>query len=159
MRRVASMLAALTLGGCGLGVEGGFIGNRDLDLCTDTIPQCSTVANCRLGGPTYTETRFPGELQFVVSAPAGATITVALFFREVRATGSDHLIEFNEPGCFSTEVWRPRVDDLFRAAGDDQILEVSEQMFLEGEHLIRIFSDMTAEVLVKADVNARTGRR
>jgi len=139
--------------GCGLGTEGGFIGGRDLDLCTDTIPQCATTAGCRLGGTTYTETSFPGAIEFIVPAPSESTITVSIFFREVRATGSDHLIEFNEPGCFSTEVWRPRGDDLFRAAGDDRILEVSEQIFLDGEHLISIFSDMTADVLIKAEVD------
>lgn len=154
---VAASLAGLT--GCGLGTEGGFIGGRDLDLCADTIPQCATTAGCRLGGTTYTETSFPGAIQFIVPAPAESTITVGLFFRDVQATGADHLIEFNEPGCFSTEVWRPRGDDLFRAAGDDRILEVSEQIFLDGEHLISIFSDMTADVLIKAEVNTPAGRQ
>ncbi len=145
--------ALLSLGtACGLGTEGAFIDGRDLDLCADTIPACSGTAGCRLGPNNYLETRFPGAIQFLVSAPAEAVITVSIFFRETRATGSDHSIEFNEPGCFDQQVWRPRSDDLFKLANRDRILEVPQQVFLEGEHLVTVFSDSTSEVLLKADV-------
>lgn len=148
--------AALTggvLSACGLGTEGDFIGGRDLDLCADIIPQCASTAGCYLGATRYTETRFPGAISFIVSAPADSEVEVDIFFRTQQANGSDTRVEINEPGCQETYEYVVDAVDLFREAGSDRILEIPpQQVILDGEHLVTVQSDAVAEVLIRADV-------
>jgi len=152
------MGALLGLAGCGIGTEGSFIDGRELDLCFDTIPVCSTTAGCRLGGGTYIETTFPGTVDFIVPAPAEGEIEISIFFREAQAVGFDTQILFNEPGCFEVYEWVPPRNDIFDLAGNDRTLRVQQQVFFDGEHLVRVTSDSIAEVLIKADVERGGGR-
>lgn len=158
MRVLSGAFALSTLSACGFGAEGGFIDGREQDLCFDTIPACSTTAGCRLGGETYIETTFPGSVQFIVPAPRDAEIEIGLFFRRARAIGVDTQILVHEPGCFETYEWVPPRNDIFDLAGDDRTLLVTQQVFFDGEHLVQITSDATAEVLIRADVERGGGR-
>ncbi|MGF1511744.1 MAG: hypothetical protein ACFB9M_19790 [Myxococcota bacterium] len=151
-------LASLgVLGGCGFGAEGTFVDGRRLDDCFDTIPACSVTAGCRLGGDRYIETNFPGSVNFIVPAPAEAEIRIGMFFRNARAIGLETQVLVNEPGCFETYEWVPPTADIFRLAGEDQTLIVTQQVFFSGEHLVEIFSDSTTEVLIRAEVEAAGG--
>lgn len=162
MRRtvlLATVLVAtgLLATGCGFGSEGNFTSGLTRDRCDGTFPVCQTTAGCTMGVGKYIEGSFPGARQFIVSAPEESIITVRIFFRSQVATGIDTEILWHEPGCFDTYQYRSGGSDIFLEAGNDQILEKSQQVFLSGDHLVEIISDSVAEYLLAVEVESASG--
>lgn len=155
-RAIIAVLASL-LTGCGLGAEGNFTGGLELDRCDGTYPVCQTTAGCTLGVGKYVEGKFPGAREFVVPAPEEAIVTVRIFFRTEVATGVDTEILWHEPGCFDTYQYASEGADIFLEAGNDRILEKSQQVFLGGDHLVEVFSDAVAEYLLAIEVASARG--
>lgn len=157
MIRGCLIISALFLGACGLGSEGTFTSGLTEDRCEDTFPICQTTAQCALGTGRYLEGSFPGSRQFIVSAPEEAIIRVMIFFRTQIATGQDTEILWREPGCFDTYQYRSEGRDIFREAGNSRVFTQSQQVFLEGDHLVQVFSDAVADYLLKVEVEAPSG--
>lgn len=144
--------------GLGLGAEGNFTLGLSRDRCDGTFPICQTTAGCTMGTGRYIEGRFPGTRSFIVPAPEEAVITVHIFFKTQMATGIDTEILWHEPGCFDTYQYLSEGRDIFLEAGDDKVFSRSQQVFLEGDHLVEIFSDAVADYVVKVDVETAAGR-
>ncbi len=151
----------LLLSGCnfGLGAEGNFKGGLSRDRCDGTFPICQTTAGCTMGTGRYLEGQFPGSRQFIVPAPEEALITVNIFFKSELATGIDTEILWHEPGCFDTYQYLSEGRDIFREAGNDKVFSQSQQVFLEGDHLIEVFSDAVAEYIIKVDIDTAEGKK
>lgn len=149
----------LALGGCGLGAEGNFTQGLSRDRCDGTFPVCQTTAGCTMGLGRYVEGRFPGERKFIVPAPEESLINVRIFFKTEIATGIDTEILWHEPGCFDTYQYLSEGRDIFLEAGNDQVFEQSHQVFLDGDHLVEIFSDAIAEYIVAVEVDTAAGRQ
>lgn len=149
------LLLCLTLGaGCGVGGLGNFADGLTLDRCEDTYPVCETTAGCVLGETRYAEGSFPGQRQFIVPAPAGAVISVQLYFVDQTAAGVDTEIRWHEPGCFDSYRWASEGADLFLLAGKGRVLEKSQQVREDGDHLIEIYSDAVLDYYLKVEVDA-----
>ena len=153
-------LLPLLLAGCnfGLGAEGNFTGGLSRDRCDGTFPICQTTAGCTMGTGRYIEGQFPGSRQFIVPAPEEALITVHIFFKTQIATGIDTEILWHEPGCFDTYQYLSEGRDIFLEAGNDKVFSQSKQVFLEGDHLVEIYSDAVGEYLIKVEVETAEGK-
>ncbi|MEL7368147.1 MAG: hypothetical protein AAFN74_04480 [Myxococcota bacterium] len=149
---LCSLLFFLSVG-CGVGPESNFTLGLELDRCDGTFPVCQTTAGCILTPDRYLEGSFPGARQFIVPSLAEAVITVDIFFQTQVATGIDTEILWSEPGCFDAYQFRSDGRDIFFEAGNDRILSVSQQVFLDGDHLVEVFSDAVADYLLRVRVD------
>lgn len=154
MKRLLPLL--FVAASCGFGPEGNFTLGLTEDRCDGTFPICQTTAGCVMGSGKYLQGRFPGSRQFIVSAPEEAIITVQIFFATQVAKGVDTEILWHEPGCFDTYQYLSEGADIFQAAGNDQVFTQSRQVFLEGDHLVEVFSDSIAEYAIRVEVDAPT---
>ncbi len=143
--------------GCGFGAEGNFTAGLSEDRCEDTFPICQTTAGCTMGTGRYVSGSFPGAREFIVPAPAEATIKLSIFFKSQMATGANTDIRFHEPGCFDTYQFLSDGRDIFLQAGNDRVFETTQQIFLDGDHLVEVFSDAVAEYILKIEVEAPGG--
>lgn len=139
---------------CGFGPEDNFIGDRDELACDSTYPICAEVAGCTANDTTYLTGKFPGDRAVIVPAPEDSFITVSIYFKTEGATGEDTFIEWNEPGCFDSYQWRSEGADIFLMAGNDRVLSQKMQVFFDGDHLVKVTSDATADYLLKVKIDA-----
>ena len=151
--RTLSIGLVVGLSACGVGPESNFTLGLDLDACDQTFSFCGAPAGCILTPDDYIEGAFPGTRQFIVPTLAEAVITVDIFFQTQVATGLDTEVRWSEPGCFDTYQYRSNGRDIFLEAGNDRILSVSQQVFLEGDHLVEVFSDAVADYLLRVRVD------
>jgi len=145
--------------GVGSGAQGNFTSGLSRDRCDGTFPVCQTTAGCTMGVGRYLEGSFPGTRQFIVPAPADSVVNVRIFFKREQATGIDTEIFWNEPGCFDTYQYLSEGADIFLDAGNSQIFERSHQVFLDGDHLVEVISDMVADYVLVIEVVASTGKK
>lgn len=145
--------SALVLAGCDPSTEKAFTQGRALDACVEVIPACPGLfASCTLDQTRYARTQFPGAFRFFVDAGPEDKIQVQLFFAHARDAGLSTQIVWNEPGCSEAYVYDSGGRDLFSEAGETNLFAETRKVYEEGEHLIEIFSDMNAEVLVGVDL-------
>ena len=147
------IIAAVTLIGCDPLSEEEFLRGRNLDPCLQTIPACPGLfASCTLDESRYAKMSFPGEFRFLVRAEEGQEIEVILFFSQQRDAGMETLIFWNEPGCSDVYAYDSEGRDLFDETEETSQFEKKRTMLETGEHLIEIFSDMQADILISARV-------
>ena len=146
-------LAGGALAGCDPLSEEEFLRGRSYDPCLQTIPACPGLfASCTLDETRYSRMTFPGEFRFLVRAEAGQDIAVVIFLAQQRDAGLQTLIYWNEPGCSEVYAYDSEGRDLFQESEETSLIEERRTMLETGEHLIEIFSDMQADVLISARV-------
>jgi len=109
-------------------------------------------ARCILDNARFARNSFPDEFGFLVDAPANSLIKVSLFFAQQDDAGFSTKIFWNEPGCVDSQFYDSQGLDIFQLAGDNLIFEVERTVEKEGEHLIEVFSDARAEVVISVTV-------
>jgi hypothetical protein len=136
-------LAAVLAPGC-ITAENAFLGGRLPILCDQSYYTCNVTAGCALDGDHYISDSFPGTRRVIVtSADANSEWQVRMFLTDLRAPGSELLIQMYEPTC-TLDVNEARVyfeGDLFAEAGNDRTLVYDLHVFGIGEHLLEIYSD------------------
>ncbi|MFH1810115.1 MAG: hypothetical protein ABIJ09_15315 [Pseudomonadota bacterium] len=158
MKRIVVVSCVLgLLAACSLSSEDGFIQGARKDPCDNAIPVCSYTAGCRLvENENYIEAAFPGFLSFIVPTAGEAEISVIFYFRDQAAPGSDTEIIWYEPGCRDQySHYLPGID-LFRQVGNDRLWTVVGTVYQEGDHMIEIRSDASAEFLLKIEIEQLT---
>lgn len=143
--------------GCGLSAADNFTRGLTRDRCDGTYPICSTTAGCVMGENRYLEGSFPGSRELIVPAPAESIVTVRLFFVTQGAHGLDTRILISEPGCIDTYEWASEGQDIFIEAGSDRVLEVSREVYLDGDHLVEVASDSVADYAITVEVTKPSG--
>ena len=154
--RSAAALVALALCACDPSAEAAFVADRSLDPCIQAVPACpSLYAACELDEESYGRRVFPDEapFRFLVHADANTRIEVLLFFAALQEAGTTTEVYWNEPACADVYRWDSGGRDLFVAAEDTGFVSMTQAVQSSGDHLIEIFSDMQAEVLVAVDVH------
>jgi len=149
----ALLLPALALVACDPASEEAFIAGKAFDPCLQTIPACPGLfGSCTLDQTRYTRVQFPGQIRFMVNANGGHHIEVQLFLSKQRDAGLSTQIFWNEPGCSDVYDYDSEGRDLFEEAEDTNLIIEKKEVLESGEHLIEIFSDMQADVLISARV-------
>jgi hypothetical protein len=141
----------LVLGACP-NPEEQFTSGRLLDGCDRTWPICTTTVGCIVGDSQYLEGRFPGTRRFAVRTEGQAEIAVALYLRTQNAVGTETRIEINEAGCGSKSTEPIDGRALFREFEAYGEVRRAARVFREGDHLIEVASDATADYLLKVEI-------
>ncbi len=159
LRRLARLgaptVAALMLlaaPGC-VTAEEAFVGPRLQDLCNASIPVCSVQASCVLGEGRFLRTTFPGGERLIVrTEEPEQTLVLRMFLSDERFPGTELVVQAYSPTCAGYDEDHLRDVDIFRVAGDDRVLEFHLRLPEKGDHLVEVFSDMTATYLLTVDI-------
>lgn len=153
IRSITLVVAVATVGGCSFGSEGTFTGPRALDTCDLEIPVCNTTAGCKLvEEDRFLEGVFPGQRSVIVPTAGEATIRVEIFWRSQLGPGADTEIIWHEPACVDAFRFESQGANIFDDSNAQGIFIKQQQVFREGEHLVEIRSDATAEYLIRTSV-------
>jgi hypothetical protein len=149
------LIAALCCAACA-SAEDGFTSGRTLRDCSDTLPVCSTNAGCVLDGQTFARASFAqgGSQRIVVKTDGAADVEVSIFLRTEESPGTDTEVTWYEVGCRQRFNAQSGGRDIFAEAGPDRIWTRTQRLTTAGDHLIEVFSDMQADVLLRVTVTA-----
>ena len=150
------MLAAL-LGCAACGdAESAFTDGRVEVACSQSLPVCSGTAGCVLDDKSYARGSFQqgGTARVVVRTTAAADIEVALFFRTESNPGTDTELAWYEVGCRQRYSAQSAGRDVFVEAGQARVYKRSQRVTTAGDHLIEVFSDSQAEVLLRVSLRS-----
>lgn len=137
-------LICVLLGGC-VDDSRVFTQGRIEDLCNEAIPICGRQAACTLGNDEFFSGRFPGGQRVVARTEfEDQTMVIRFQLDDLAFPGTELLVQAYSPDCGSYDEEHPRNVDLFDLAGDDRIIEYRLDVPGRGDHLIEIFSDMSA---------------
>ena len=121
--------------------------------CAGSIPICAFHAACVLGRKDFLSGQLPGGQRFIVQAdPLDRQLVIRLLFTEMIYPGTEFLLNLFTPGCGSRETEHIVDQDLFARAGDDRIVTFIMPIEEEGDHLLELFSDMSAGYLLTVDL-------
>ena len=139
--------------GCGFGSEAAFFGPRAFDPCDLELPVCNTTAGCKLvEEDRYLEGTFPGQRSFIVPTAGEATIRVSIFWRTQLGPGADTEIIWHETACVDAFRFESQGSDVFADSNAQGVFVQQRKVFREGEHLIEVRSDATADYLLRTEV-------
>lgn len=146
-----SLLAAGCIDDTRLFTEG-----RLEDPCNNAIPICNTQAGCTVHNESFYAGEFPGGLRFIVRGEAEENTLIARFLLDdMIFPGTEMLVHVKTPDCNSFEEEHVRERDLFDLSGDDRVLEYVLDMPGRGDHLLEVFSDMSATYQMTTTVEAK----
>lgn len=115
----------------------------------------SATAGCYLNNSNYIERQFPDAHRFLVGTiRVNEVIRVRVFFKNMFYPGTEILAQAYEPDCGNiTEDSRDYREgvDVFEEAGDDQIMMFDLTVETPGDHLVELYSDCAADILVTAE--------
>ncbi|AWV89286.1 hypothetical protein [Bradymonas sediminis] len=151
---IAGVLVALALGLSGCGDDQSvFVGQRLEQRCNSAIPACDTRAACVMQNDMYYAGQFPGGLKTLVrSETEDAKVVVRFLLTDMLFSGSELQISAYSTGCNDFDEVHKKDMDLFKLAGDDRILEYELELKGRGDHLVEVFSDMSASYLLTLTV-------
>lgn len=144
--------AVLWAAGC-LTADEAFTGGRIQNLCAESLTICDGSAGCALDNDHYLEGNFPGTVRVIVNAKvAGGRLSVRLRLTEMRYPGTEMVVQAYEPGCGDLSEERLKDVDLFDLAGDEGVLQFDLALKGAGDHLLEVFSDMSAGFLLTVEM-------
>ncbi|MEZ4459909.1 MAG: hypothetical protein R3E66_09300 [bacterium] len=153
MKRVAIFISVWALSGC-VDDSRVFTQGRIEDLCNESIPLCGRQAACTLGNDEFFSSRFPGGQRVIVRTEfPDQTLNVRFQLDDLAFPGTELLVQAYSPDCGSYDEEHPRNIDLFELAGDDRIIEFNLDVPGRGDHLVEIFSDMSASYDMVLDLD------
>lgn len=154
MRLIAltAALSAIALAACQT-PEDEFTAGRLETPCDGTLPICAVRAGCVLDYGNFVRGAFPGAVRVVVRAERDrAILRLRLLLDDQLYPGTELLIQAHGIGCGAVEQIREVDIDLFARAGEDQTLEYTLPLPGRGDHLLELFSDMSARWVLAVDV-------
>lgn len=148
-------LSAVLLGGC-IDDESIFTDGRLENLCDQAIPACSTQASCVIGNRDFYRGQFPGGLRVLVrSELEEGRLVVRFLLTELIFPGTELLVQANTTDCGDVVEEHTQDIDLFEFAGRDRTLDYELDLPGRGDHLVEIFSDMSAKYLMTVTVEEK----
>jgi hypothetical protein len=147
------VLAALGAGSC-ISASDTFVGARLEDLCNGAIPACDLKASCVLAEDRFIRRQFPGGERLVVRTDLpDQLVRVRLLLGDLVSPGTELVIEARSPTCAASDRQRLVDVDLFQLAGDDLTLDLELALPEPGDHLVELFSDMSASYLLLIEID------
>ena len=158
MKNAFIVLSLLAGTACG-DAESTFVAGRAQTACNQALPVCSSSAGCVLDGGSFAQSAFQqgGTTRFIVRTAGPADLEVALYFRTEESPGTDTEIAWYEVGCGQRYSAQSAGRDVFVEAGTDRVFKRSQRVTTAGDHLVEVFSDAQAEVLLSVTVNGKSG--
>ncbi len=151
-RLVVAVVCAALMVSCA-GDQEVFVGQRLEKRCNVSIPACDTQASCVLTNHDYYSGDFPGGLKTLVRTDTDhAKLVARLLLTDMVFPGTELQITAHTPGCDTFDEVHKKDVDLFELAGDNRTLEYELDLKGRGDHLVEIFSDMSASYLMTLDV-------
>jgi hypothetical protein len=152
--KLVAPLAALAAAACG-DAESVFVSGRAQLACDQALPVCGSFAGCVLSPESYAQSAFKqgGTTRFIVRTTGAADLEISLFFRTEESPGSDTEIAWYEAGCQQRYSAQSGGRDVFVEAGEARIFKRSQRLTTAGDHLVEVFSDAQAEVLLEVAVS------
>ncbi len=145
-------LACLGLAGC-VDAEQAFTDGRLEDPCAASVPVCQTRAACVLAPDEYVRGTFPGAQRLIVRTDVDqAKVRVRLLFTEQVYPGTELQLDLWTPGCGDRDRARLVDVDLFDRAGADGVLTFTLDAPGRGDHLLDVYSDLSARWTLTVDV-------
>ncbi|MBN2529310.1 MAG: hypothetical protein JXR76_23180 [Deltaproteobacteria bacterium] len=148
------LIMALFATSC-LTAEEEFINDRLLSMCDEAYYHCGLPTGCVLDSKHYVEGGFPGVRRVVVETEENnMDVQVRVFIAEAMGGGTEMLVQLYETDCtVNRDTGKKQLIDvdLIEEAGDDRVLIFNLHAMQEGEHVVEIYSDMTARFLLIAE--------
>ncbi len=150
-----ALLALLAVGaGSCVSAQDTFAGARLEDLCNGAIPACDLKASCVLAEDRFIRRTFPGGERLIVRTDLpNQRVRVRLLLGDLVSPGTELVMEARSPTCAASDRQRLVDVDLFQLAGDDLILDVDLDLPEAGDHLVELFSDMSASYLLVIEID------
>ncbi len=133
-----------------------FTQGRLEDPCNNALTVCNTQAGCTIHNESFYAGEFPGGLRFIVRSEGEKnTLTARFLLDDMIFPGTEMLVQVKTPDCgdFTEEHIQNR--DLFELSGDDRVLEYILDLPGRGDHLLEVFSDMSATYQMTTTVEAK----
>ncbi|MBA2665274.1 MAG: hypothetical protein H0U74_23500 [Bradymonadaceae bacterium] len=144
-----ALVASLGLLAACVNDETTFTQGRLQNPCGAAIPVCRVRASCVLRDDEFFRGTFPGGFRAVVHSEVESGRLVARFLlTEMLSPGTELHVLLHPPDCGNVQEEHPRDIDLFEFAGKDRIIEFHFDIEGRGDHLLEIFSDMSADYLL-----------
>lgn len=148
-----ALTLALGIGGGCVSSEDAFVDGRLERLCTESIPLCAVRASCTLDAGSYVSSAFPGGQRWLVRSEVdGQRARVRVRLAGLGWSGTELVLQAFTPDCAGLDSLRLTGDEVARALGRGDVLEHELELGPRGDHLIELFSDMSAGYLVTVDV-------
>lgn len=148
----ATIGLGLSSAGC-INSEEVFTEGRLEDLCNGSVPVCNLQARCVLTPKRFLRSSFPGGQRIIVRSDFdNAYVRIRMHFTELIYPGTELVIQVHDPQCTAFDEEQLVDIDIFDFMGDDRILEFEMDLPEEGDHLVELFSDMSAEYLLTVDI-------
>jgi hypothetical protein len=149
---VAALALLAALAGCETSEEI-FTRGRIENRCNASIPVCGYIAACVLTQEQYLRAQFPGGARLIVRTEIDqAQLVTRFMLLDERFPGTEIFVRAYSTGCGDYNEGHAEDVDLFELAGDDGIIEYGLNVTGLGDHMVEIFSDMSAEFLFRVDV-------
>lgn len=133
-----------------------FTQGRLEDPCNNAIPICNTQAGCTIHNESFYESEFPGGSRFIVRSEGEKNTLIARFLLDdMIFPGTEMLVQVKTPDCGDFEEEHVQNRDLFELSGDDRVLEYILDLPGRGDHLLEVFSDMSATYQMTTTVEAK----
>ena len=132
-----------------------FKAGRLFDACDRAWPVCTTTAGCIAGNAQYLEGRFPGTRRLIVRTQGQAEVSVVLLLKTQGAIGTETRLEWNEAGCGTRSVETLEGRGFFKEYEAMGEVRRAANVHREGDHLVEVTSDSTADYLLKVEVRER----
>ena len=132
-----------------------FVQDRLQEMCDEAYWQCGLPTGCILDSKHYADGAFPGVRRVVIETEENdMDVQVRIFIGDALGGGTEMLVQLYEADCsLDRELGKEQMIDvdLIKEAGDDRVLTFNLHVMQEGEHVLEIYSDMTAEFLLIAE--------
>lgn len=143
---------AASVAGCATSEEI-FTRGRIENRCNGSIPVCDDLAACVLSEEQYLRGQFPGGQKLIVRTENDRARLITRFLLvDERYPGTTIFVRAYSTGCGDYSEGLAEDVDLFKLAGGDGIIEYGLNVTGLGDHLVQIFSDMSAEFLFRVDI-------
>jgi len=126
---------------------------RTSNPCTDSVPVCDDIAACVLSSDQYLHGLFPGGQRLIVPTEIDQAHLITRFLLvEQRYAGTEILVRAYSTDCGDYDEGHAEGVDLFELAGDDGIIEYGLDVSGLGDHMVELYSDMSADFMFRIDI-------
>ena len=148
-----AMVVLASAAGCA-DAEEIFTSGRIENRCNGSIPVCGFQASCILTTDQYLRGEFPGGQRLIVRTEIDqARLRARFLLTEQRYPGTELFARAFSTGCSEYDEEKTLGEDIFDVIGAEGIVEYELDVEGRGDHMVEIFSDMSAAFLFLVEID------